>query len=754
MIKKIVIRDVASYDAEGVVLDDLQKVNFIYGGNGTGKTTISRVLGAHMTQGIVHMTPINIGRCKIEWKGKKNDVFVYNKDFRDRNFGEYIPGIFTLGEHAIEAERLIEEKQAEQKEMQKKVKEAKQAQDEYKGMIEDLKRQLKEKIRNEIYEKYSEEYGKCLREHHLSRSEAVESIMKSATGGVRWILFAPSKYHTEKDMKEAYAMLYDDQMKLQLKKFYELDEGLEQIANIAEDAIWKEQIAGSSNASVAELIEKLGIGEWVRQGWTKVNDESDVCPFCQHKTITEDLRKELSAYFDDSYHEAAKRIQDLEIRNSTLVQNMMYALDETERAAWSQDMGEKGVVDEGKLRENTQRLRDAMWANTQQIMAKKADPSKPFEMQDIRELAHVLIEQIKEANQAIAAYNRKLESMDKEHENLYSAIWNKMIMLAETDVQAANREINSKKRQLDKWHYEEKDASATYERLEKEIKQIRDGIVSMQPTVDRINRALRDFRFTGFSIQATPEKERHYQIVRSDGTPVRNTLSEGEVTFITFLYFIQMVKGFEADVESVAPRVVVIDDPISSLDSDAIDAVCTLSNELKKLAREGRDGIDQLIVLTHNTAYHKMISERQYRKDTHYWKLSKMNGVSNVEDCTKKNPVRGEYEDLWSKLVEDRKTRNVRGLQNLMRRIVENYFVGFGGYSKKKLFEGGYMDDYEDRLAIESLAKWMDEGSHGVTGDLYESNSEERIEIYFEWFKLLFEKMGHGAHYKMMMREA
>ena len=46
MIKKIVIKDVASYDAEGVVLDDLRKVNFIYGGNGTGKTTISRVLGS------------------------------------------------------------------------------------------------------------------------------------------------------------------------------------------------------------------------------------------------------------------------------------------------------------------------------------------------------------------------------------------------------------------------------------------------------------------------------------------------------------------------------------------------------------------------------------------------------------------------------------------------------------------------------------------------------------------------------------
>ena len=43
MIKKIVIRDVASYDHDGATFENLSKVNFIYGGNGTGKTTVSRV---------------------------------------------------------------------------------------------------------------------------------------------------------------------------------------------------------------------------------------------------------------------------------------------------------------------------------------------------------------------------------------------------------------------------------------------------------------------------------------------------------------------------------------------------------------------------------------------------------------------------------------------------------------------------------------------------------------------------------------
>ncbi len=46
MIESIVVRDVATYAHEGVAFDNLQLINFIYGGNGCGKTTLSRVLAS------------------------------------------------------------------------------------------------------------------------------------------------------------------------------------------------------------------------------------------------------------------------------------------------------------------------------------------------------------------------------------------------------------------------------------------------------------------------------------------------------------------------------------------------------------------------------------------------------------------------------------------------------------------------------------------------------------------------------------
>lgn len=38
MIKKIEIKDIASFDYKGIEIDDLKMVNVIYGSNGTGKS--------------------------------------------------------------------------------------------------------------------------------------------------------------------------------------------------------------------------------------------------------------------------------------------------------------------------------------------------------------------------------------------------------------------------------------------------------------------------------------------------------------------------------------------------------------------------------------------------------------------------------------------------------------------------------------------------------------------------------------------
>ena len=126
MIIRIDIKDVASFDIDGVSFDNMQKVNFIYGGNGTGKTTISRYLAGpdnyieiNKPKGEVRIEIGNIGgfvdknnslglidkkpekrdfsifkNCSIEWIGRHEEVVVYNLDFKKRNLTEIMPGVF------------------------------------------------------------------------------------------------------------------------------------------------------------------------------------------------------------------------------------------------------------------------------------------------------------------------------------------------------------------------------------------------------------------------------------------------------------------------------------------------------------------------------------------------------------------------------------------------------------------------------------------------------------------------------------
>ena len=90
MIAKISIKDTATYDNNGVDIDNLKKINFFYGANGSGKTTISNVL----------QSPSEYGTCTIEWQDDTPvDTLVYNKNFREHNFlgDKKIAGVFTLG---------------------------------------------------------------------------------------------------------------------------------------------------------------------------------------------------------------------------------------------------------------------------------------------------------------------------------------------------------------------------------------------------------------------------------------------------------------------------------------------------------------------------------------------------------------------------------------------------------------------------------------------------------------------------------
>lgn len=59
-----------------------------------------------------------------------------------------------------------------------------------------------------------------------------------------------------------------------------------------------------------------------------------------------------------------------------------------------------------------------------------------------------------------------------------------------------------------------------------------------------------------------------YEVIRENGEVAEN-LSEGERNFIAFLYFYHLVRGSRSS-DEVKDKIVVIDDPVSSMDSTAL----------------------------------------------------------------------------------------------------------------------------------------------------------------------------------------
>jgi wobble nucleotide-excising tRNase len=238
--------------------------------------------------------------------------------------------------------------------------------------------------------------------------------------------------------------------------------------------------------------------------------------------------------------------------------------------------------------------------------------------------------------------------------------------------------------------------------------------------------------------------------VRPDGSDAKTTVSEGERTFITFLYFYHLLNGSEAESGVTTDRIVVFDDPVSSLDSDILFIVGSLIKQLLDEVRSGAGHVKQVFVMTHNVYFHKEVTFNLKRNngslnEETFWIIRKPGLASRIVKHPS-NPITTSYDLLWSEVR--RSDHSHLTIQNTLRRILENYFKFFGGVDPKELcskFSG------KEQLICNTLLSWINDGSHYAQDDLYMSIDETAVNSYLKVFKSIFDKSGHMAHYKMMM---
>src|SRR5690554_5035414 len=175
MIEKIRIKEVASYDSTGIEVN-LGKINYIYGSNGTGKTTISELLRNSQDQ--------KFSSCSIERKqgSSEFDLFVYNRNFVQENFNirNEIKGIFTLGKESTDILALIDEKIKDAEKHQERIGNLEKNIEEKEGELRNLQTEFVNQCWN-LKQDYDEAFEEAFTGLRSNKKRFMERCLDEAT---------------------------------------------------------------------------------------------------------------------------------------------------------------------------------------------------------------------------------------------------------------------------------------------------------------------------------------------------------------------------------------------------------------------------------------------------------------------------------------------------------------------------------------------------------------------------------------------
>lgn len=735
MIESIQIAGEASYANTPEILHGLSKINFLYGANGSGKTTISRVVA----------NAGSFASCSVNWKGGTAlKTMVYNRDFVHENFSTATgpKGIFTLGKNDIDILTKIATAKDEHDASLTKIGKLKvslageDGSGGKKGELAEAEDQFKEKCWL-AYTKHKQKLVNAFDGFRNSKDSFRDKVIRELASNTAPLLAL-------QDLEEKAATVFGPTptteptlATIQAK----------QLIDYESDPVLSKRVIGKGDVDIAAMIKKLGNSDWVREGRSFYEVTESICPFCQ-QSVAASFTHSLNEYFDETFTTDTATIANLSSNYSTEAARFQLEISQVIAT-------QSRFLDTQSLKREMELLDSKITINTQKLASKKKEPSQIIELESVANVVSTILTVIGDANVAIANHNKTVANLTQEKRALTAQVWK---YLLEKDLKADLAAYSTKTAALTAaikgMNLGIESATKELKAKALEIRTLEKDSTSTQPTVDGINLLLSSFGFRGFCL-APAGTGNFYKLIREDGTDAKETLSEGERTFVTFLYFYHLLKGSNSESEITTNRVVVFDDPVSSLDSDILFLVGSLIKDLFDEVRTGVGQIKQIFVLTHNVYFHKEVTFNPRRSgstamksEETFWVVRKLNLSSKLEHH-ESNPIKTSYELLWSEVR--RPDRSNLTIQNTLRRILENYFKILGGVDLNDLnakFDG------QEKLICKSLISWVNDGSHFSHDDLYVSISDSMIEPYLNVFREIFRKSDHMAHYKMMMGDA
>jgi len=229
--------------------------------------------------------------------------------------------------------------------------------------------------------------------------------------------------------------------------------------------------------------------------------------------------------------------------------------------------------------------------------------------------------------------------------------------------------------------------------IEKSISQLLEQTKNTQKMAENINEKLK--ASVTFELVRKEEGKQEFYEVKGVNGEIRSIkeLSTGEKNIIAFLYFIEKLNEVNEETEKKA-KIIVFDDPMNSND-DAMQYL--IIDELQRLMKRcgKKSNADIFVLLTHNvffylnSSYEEKIvrNNKNPFEENNFYKLLSDNKQTKVIKIENKNQdFKTNYEALWHELAFLYDNDKPEMMLNPIRRIIETYII-FNGK------EGFYKDN-------------------------------------------------------------
>lgn len=491
------------------------------------------------------------------------------------------------------------------------------------------------------------------------------------------------------------------------------------------------------------LIPEYEIVQWIESG-LRIHKEGDNCKFCSGKLDYSDVKLKINQYKENKRHKATEKLKQF----NEQLKNQLTNVEQFEKESKTYKTNVGKVVEQYFNAITSKQNEVEILINSSQSKIDKIESRVDFDFKKLANISEVIESSITRINNL---KNEQLSELRKKQNNLTSLVKG-AIGLEITKSNIINEQLNEIKVKEGELKVR-RDSNKT---KEQEIQNLKQQKSLTKDFADFVSQILKDINI---SLKVTLDTDNRNYIIKCTNEDVVlaiKDISEGERNLLALLFFYYELfsdnkqKQIKTEIE-----VIIVDDPISSMDDSNKFYILELMKNLLELSNQ------QVFVLTHswedfcNLSYGKKAWENNSKYAT--FDTRKNNGKSELSKLNKiEKPYKYLFKEIFDfsqKRVEELKTEcQIYHYPNVMRRVFEEWYsfkigkdLNLTSVQQDRLTRDLKITENKEKTSLGLLLKVCNILSHSING----SKNPQEIHQAAKFMMKLIEK-NDSLHFNNM----